>query len=308
MNRILYLVFFAILLAGCAVRSGQPNVIEVDSQADKRQTSVEVAQQVKPDQKVVIRDEIMRVPPENPRFFIAQSPAVVATERLINKAIKEQLTRLGYIEAASRDDANVVIWYNYYSEQTGTRYVGQATDIWGDQLAPVAVSDASIITPLSFKVQIVSLQESYFPGRVGTIWQGEWSSSLPDMNLVEMTHTYMAQIFDQYNSDQNTIHIEAFRRAQERELARAVNIYMKMVMFRIQKNWQKPQRNVKGKTCQVKIVQSMVGEIRSVQVLACDKNRQFRKSIEKAIRNSSPLPMPKEELFDRRELILIFQG
>jgi len=308
MNRILYIVIFAILLAGCAVLPGQTVAPEVDNRNETPPKSVDAAPQVKPEPKIVIQDEIMRVPPENPRFSIAQSPAVDATERVLTEAIKEQLLRLGYVEAATRNDANVVIWYNYYSEQTGTRYVGQATDIWGEQLGPVAVSDPNSITPLSFKVQIISLQESHFPGRVGTIWQGEWSSALPDMNLVEMSRAYLTKIFDQYNSEQNKIQIEAYRRAQERDLERAVNIYMKMVMYRIQKNWQKPQRNVKGKTCQVKIVQSMVGEISSVQMLACDKNRQFRKSIEKAIRKSSPLPMPQEELFDRRELILIFQG
>ena len=58
----------------------------------------------------------------------------------------------------------------------------------------------------------------------------------------------------------------------------------------------------------MKITQSLVGEIKSHQLLACDKDRRFRKSIEKAIKKSSPLPMPKQELFDRKELILIFQG
>ncbi|MDX1812247.1 MAG: TonB C-terminal domain-containing protein, partial [Gammaproteobacteria bacterium] len=272
----------------------------------------------KPEPKIVVQDEILNVPPENPRFVIAQSPAVDNAEQTIAESIKRQLLRLGYVEAASRDDANVVIWYSYYAEQTGTRYVGQPTDIWGEQLMPVAVydpnaidtstNDINTIKPVSFKVQIISLEESRFPGHVNTVWQGEWSSSLPGVTMVEFSTGYLAQVFEKYQSEQNQNRIEAFRLAQERKLDRAINIYMKMVMYRIQRNWQKPKQNVKGKSCKVKIVQSMVGEIRSHKLLACDKDRRFRKSIEKAIKASSPLPMPKEELFDRRELILIFQG
>jgi len=275
---------------------------------DKSKKSAEATPQVRLEPKIVIQDEILDAPPDNPRFVITRSPAIDAAEQTIAESIKAQLLRLGYVEASSRDDANVVVWFNYYSEQTGTRYIGQATDVWGEQLLPVVVSDFSTVMPISFKVQIISLQESRFPGQVITVWQGEWSSSLPGMNMLEFSNEYLAQVFEQYQSEQSQSQIEAFRQARQRELEHAINIYMKMVMYRIQRNWQKPKSNVKGKKCEVKIVQSMVGEIRSHELLACDKDRRFRKSIEKAIKESSPLPMPKEELFDRRELILIFQG
>ena len=308
MKRILTLTIVAILLTSCAVPSEQPTQQTDVQDIDKLKKSSETTLQVKPEPTIVIQDEILDAPPENPRFAIAQPSAVDIAEQKITESIKRQLLRLGYVEVASRDDANVVVWYSYYSEQTGTRYVGQATDIWGEQLAPASVNDLSSILPVSFKVQIISLQESRFPGLVRTIWQGEWSSSLPVMNMAELFSESLAQVFDQYQSDQSQNQIAAFRQARERELELAINIYMKMVMYRIQRNWQKPKTNVKGKKCEVKIVQSMVGEIRSHTLLACDKDRRFRKSIEKAIKESSPLPMPKEELFDRRELILIFQG
>jgi hypothetical protein len=324
MKRILYLLIAAIFLISCAVQPGQPAVQDVDY----REKSAESTSQVKPEPKIVIQGELMNEPPENPRFAIAQPPAVDAVEQTIVESIKRQLFRLGYVEAKSRDDANVAVWYSYYSEQTGTRNVGQAADIWGEQLAPVAVSDPNAIdkstiakstidistrelntiVPVSFKVQIISLQESRFPGQVVTIWQGEWSSSLPGMNMVEFSNELLAQVFEQYQSEQTQNQIAAFRQARERKLEHAINTYMAMVMYRIQSNWRKPKYKVTGKTCKVKIVQSMVGEIRSHELLACDKDRRFRKSIEKAIKESSPLPMPKEELFDRRELILIFQG
>jgi hypothetical protein len=304
MERILYLMIAAILLVSCAVPPEQSRVQDIDKQVK----SAEATPQVKPEPKIVIQDEILDAPPENPRFVIAQPPAIDAAEQMITESIKGQLLRLGYVEAASRDDANVVVWFSYYSEQTGTRYVGQAMDVWGEQPATVAVPDFSTVMPISFKVQIVSLQESRFPGQVITVWQGKWSSSLPGMNMLEFSNEYLAQVFEQYQSEQSQSQIEAFRQERQRELEHAVNIYMKMVMYRIQRNWQKPKINVKGKKCEVKIVQSMVGEIRSHELLACDKDRRFRKSIEKAIKKSSPLPMPKEELFDRRELILIFQG
>lgn len=304
MKRILILTIVAILLASCAVTPEKPGVQGVD----KPKKSVETTPQVKPEPEIVIQDELLNEPPENPRFIIAQPPAVDAVEQALTESIKRQLLRLGYVEAASRDDANVVIWYSYYSERTGTRFVGQAADIWGEQLVPVTVSDLSSILPIAFKTQIISLQESRFPSKVIPIWQGEWSSSLPGMNMAEFSNETLAQVIGQYQSEQTQSQIAAFRQAREKKLQHAVNTYMAMVMYRIQRNWQKPKTNVKGKKCEVKIVQSMVGEIRSHEVLSCDKDRRFRKSIEKAIKESSPLPMPKEELFDRRELILIFQG
>ena len=313
MEKIFYVVIAAILLTSCAIPPEQFRVQNVDNS----QKTTEATLQVKPEPKIVIQDELLSDPPEYPRFAIAQPPVVNAAEHTIAESIKHQLLRLGYVEAASRDDANVVIWYSYYSEQTGTRYVGQATDVWGEQLVPVAVSDNSPINMstvmlVSFKVQIISLQESRFPGQVIRIWQGEWSSSLPGMNTVEFSNEYLAQVFEQYQSEQNQNQIEAFRQARERELKRSINIYMKMVMYRIQSNWQKPKYKVKGKKCKVKITQSAVGEIKSHKLLTCDKDRRFRKSIEKAIKASSPLPMPmsipEEEQFDRSELILIFQG
>lgn len=308
MKRILTLTIVAILLTSCAVPSEQPTQQTDVQDVDKLKKSSETTLQVKPEPTIVIQDEILDAPPENPRFAIAQPSAVDTAEQKITESIKRQLLRLGYVEVASRDDANVVVWYSYYSEQTGTRYVGQATDIWGEQLAPASVNDLSSILPVSFKVQIISLQESRFPGLVRTIWQGEWSSSLPGLNIVEFSNAYLSQVFEQYQSEKTQSQIAAFRQARERQVKAAINTYMKMVMYRIQSNWHKPKSNMKGKKCEVQIVQSAVGEIKSHKLLTCDKDRRFRKSIEKAIKESSPLPMPKEELFDRRELILIFQS
>ena len=314
MKRILYLAMVAIFLTSCAVRPEQPDVQDIDN----LEKSAETAPQVKPESKFIVQDELLNEPPENPRFVIAWNPAGNAAEHTITESIKRQLLSLGYVEAESRDDANVVIWYSYDSEQTGKRSVGQAADVWGGQLVPVAVSDPlsinkspndiSTILPVSFTVQIISLQESRFPGQVIRIWQGEWSSSLPGINMVEFSNEHLARVFEQYQSEKIQSQIEAFRQARERRLKAAVNTYMKMVMYRIQSNWRKPKYNVKGKKCKVKIVQSAVGEIKSHKLLTCDKDRRFKKSIEKAIKKSSPLPLPKQDLFDRSELILIFQG
>jgi len=295
MDRIFSLVFAAILLISCAVQPEQARVQDVNKTAD-------------PQPEIVLQDELLNEPPENPQFVIAQSPIVDSVEQVMTDSIKRQLLHLGYVEAQSRDEANVVVWYSYDSKQTGLRQVGQAADVWGEQLASVTVPEASTVMPVAFKVQIVSLQESKFPGQVIPIWQGEWSSTVPVMNLQEFSNKTLVQVFDQYQSEETRHELAAFRKARERKMNHAINTYMAMVMYRIQKHWQKPKINIKGKKCEVKIVQSMVGEIRSHQLLTCDKDRRFRRSIEKAIKDASPLPMPKEELFDRRELILIFQG
>jgi len=295
MKRIPALVIAAILFTGCTVAPEKAPV-----QAVEKST--------KPEPKIVLQDELLNEPPANPRFVIAKASASDAPDQAIAESIKQQLQGLGYVEAASRDDANVVIWYSYDSQQTGLRQVGQASDVWGEQLEQLAVSDPNTIMPVSFKVQIISVQESNFPGQVIPVWQGEWSSTVPTVNMVEFSNGSLAEVFAQYQSEETQSEIAAFRQARERKMERAMNTYMAMVMYRIQKHWQKPRINIKGKTCKVKIVQSMVGEIRSHELLTCDKNRRFRRSIEKAIKDASPLPMPKEELFDRRELILIFQG
>lgn len=304
MERILYLLIAVILLSSCAISSQQPRVQEADEQAKP----ADATPRVKSAPEIVIQGELLNEPPENPRFIIAKPAVTNSVEQSMTDSISRQLMRLGYVEAQSREDANVVVWYRYDSEQTGLRQVGEAGDVWGDQLETVAVTDPTTIAPVAFTVQIVSLKESHFPGKVIPIWQGEWSSSLPVMSLVEFASGTLVQVFEQYQSEETRNQIAAFRQARERKVKRAINAYMKMVMYRIQKHWQKPKNNVKGKTCKVKIVQSAVGEIKSHTLLACDKDRRFRRSIEKAIKASSPLPLPREHVFDRSELILIFQG
>lgn len=302
MERFLTLFVAAILLTSCAVSPEQSGGQGADGGEKPTETSAQT-----PEPKNVLRDELLNEPPENPRFVVVRPSGTDTAEQEINESIKRQLLGLGYVEAESRDDANVVVWYSYSSEETGMRRVGQATDVWGEQLEPL-VSDLSTVRPVSFKVQIISLQESRFPGQVVPVWQGEWSSSVAEMNMLEFFSETLAQVFELYQSEQTQSQIAAFQQARERKVQRAINTYMKMVMYRIQSNWQKPKYNVKGKQCKVKIVQSAVGEIKSHQLLACDRDRRFRKSIEKAIKASSPLPLPQEHLFDRSELILIFQG
>ena len=145
MKRILSLAIAAILLTSCAV---------APKQADKQN----VDQPSKSEPRIVLQNELLNEPPENPRFVIAQPSVVNVAEQALTESIRQQLLRLGYVEAQSRDDANVVVWYSYDSKQTGMRQVGQGRDAWGEQLAPVAVSDPVAIIPLAFKVQIISLK------------------------------------------------------------------------------------------------------------------------------------------------------
>ena len=291
------------MLTSCAATSEQASVQD------------EVSLPTKPEPKILLQDELLNAPPNEPRYVIAQ-PAVDAgehfiIEQTITDAMRRQLGQLGYAEAESRDDANVVVWYSFESEQTGKRLVGQANDTWGEKVEPVSGAntfDASSVQPVAFNVEIISLKESYFPHKVFPIWKGEWSSSLAVSNLVEFANTTLPEVFNQYQSAQTQGLIAKFRQAHEKRVKHAINTYMKMVMYRIQKNWKKPKHKVKGKTCKIKIVQSAVGEIKSHELITCDRDRRFRRSIEKAIKASSPLPLPREHVFDRRELILIFQG
>jgi len=295
MRRFFPLLMATFLLTSCAIESKKTDSQIVDARA-------------KAEPSIVLQDELLNEPPEQAQFVIAQSSASSAVEQPVLEGIRQQLLRLGYAEATSRDDANVVVWYGYNSLQTGMRQVGVAEDAWGEQVLPATIASPDSVMPVSFNVQIISVSESRFPGEVIPIWRGEWSSSIPSVNMQEFVDQVLPNVFELYHSERTQSQISAFRQARERSLHAAMNTYVKMVMYRIQSNWRKPKYNVKGKKCEVKIVQSAVGEIKSHELLACDKDRRFRKSIEEAIKESSPLPLPKHELFDRRELILIFQG
>jgi len=307
MTRILYFIISAILFTGCTVAPVSEPLQTTDKSA-------------KTAPHFVLQDELLNEPPENPRYVIAQPPLANAVDQAIAQSMTQQLQQLGYAQAQSRQDANVLVWYRYQQAQGGEHVVGEATDPWAEHLTPatntgvptatINRSDISSVKPISFTVEFISLTESSFPDLVMKVWHGEWSSSAPSLNIPEFTATTLPQLFAQYQSERTQNQIAAFAQARERKMQQAINTYMKLVMYRIQSNWKKPKHNVKGKQCKVKIVQSLVGEIKSHKLLSCDKDRRFRKSIDKAIKASSPLPMPreKEELFDRREIILIFQG
>ena len=297
MKRFLCVIITAIFVTGCAIGPVSAPNRATDNPVYSKPT-------------VVLQDELLNEPPQQPRFIIAQPPISGGVELTITQVIRQQLLDLGYEAAQTRQDANVVVWYRYTSKPIGQRQVGDANDVWGEQLAPIAVTDPRVVRPTFFHVEIISLQESQFPDLVMKVWKGEWNSSVPQMNMLEFAANTLPQVFAQYQSEHTRSQIAAFAQARERKMQQAINTYMKLVMYRIQSNWKKPKYNVKGKTCKVRIVQSLVGDIKSHKLLTCDKDRRFRKSIVKAIKASSPLPMPqeKEELFDRREIILIFQG
>jgi colicin import membrane protein len=58
--------------------------------------------------------------------------------------------------------------------------------------------------------------------------------------------------------------------------------------------------SIKGVTCYISITQSNIGVVLSIRLSQCDSNEEFRKSIRKAVWESSPLPLPKNKmLFDK---------
>lgn len=82
--------------------------------------------------------------------------------------------------------------------------------------------------------------------------------------------------------------------------------YITLIRSRIQQNWIRPPSARVGIECEVQVVQIPSGEVVSVQVTRCNGDDAVVRSIEAAVRRSSPLPLPPNPALFQRNLNLTF--
>lgn len=78
--------------------------------------------------------------------------------------------------------------------------------------------------------------------------------------------------------------------------------YGNSVMSKIQNRWIRPVEALSGWYCELEITQTSKGRISGIKKIKCDPNNQkFYNSVYKAVMESSPLPLPRDErLFDKK--------
>ena len=85
--------------------------------------------------------------------------------------------------------------------------------------------------------------------------------------------------------------------------------YVAIIQAHVERQWFKPPGTTAGATCTVSVTQIPGGEVVGVQFGACGGGEAFRRSIENAIRNASPLPSPPQaDLFERQVTLQFSQG
>ena len=76
--------------------------------------------------------------------------------------------------------------------------------------------------------------------------------------------------------------------------------YAAAITQAVNKNWLRPASTVDGQSCDVIVTQTMSGVVIDVQLGSCTSDNAFQRSVERAVRQASPLPLPPDpELFDK---------
>ncbi len=91
---------------------------------------------------------------------------------------------------------------------------------------------------------------------------------------------------------------------RQRELDLMRNAYYAKIRDKISRNWRQPPNAGDKPECEVHVVQGPGGIILDVSFGRCPGTREYRLSVEQAVRKSDPLPKPDDpELFERDILI-----
>lgn len=76
--------------------------------------------------------------------------------------------------------------------------------------------------------------------------------------------------------------------------------YIIEIAHQVENNWLRPVGGTEGQSCDVMVTQTMSGDVIDVMVQSCTGDNAFQRSVERAVRKASPLPLPPDpELFDR---------
>jgi colicin import membrane protein len=73
-----------------------------------------------------------------------------------------------------------------------------------------------------------------------------------------------------------------------------------LIAQKVENNWLRPVTNTEGESCDVIVTQTMTGEVLDVRLKSCTSDNAFQRSVERAVRKASPLPLPPNpDVFDR---------
>ena len=77
--------------------------------------------------------------------------------------------------------------------------------------------------------------------------------------------------------------------------------YIMQIDRAVESNWLRPATTSEEQSCEVIVTQTMSGDVIDVQLQSCTSDNAFQRSVERAVRKASPLPLPPDpELFDRK--------
>ncbi len=77
--------------------------------------------------------------------------------------------------------------------------------------------------------------------------------------------------------------------------------YALLIAQKVESNWLRPVANTDGESCEVIVTQTMKGDVLDVLLQSCTSDNAFQRSVERAVRKASPLPMPPEpDVFERK--------
>lgn len=76
--------------------------------------------------------------------------------------------------------------------------------------------------------------------------------------------------------------------------------YIMQIAQKVENNWLRPATNIAGQSCDVIVMQTMMGDVIDVKLQSCSSDNAFQRSVERAVRKASPLPLPPNpDVFDR---------
>jgi colicin import membrane protein len=77
--------------------------------------------------------------------------------------------------------------------------------------------------------------------------------------------------------------------------------YIMQIKQQIENNWLRPISTTEGQSCDVIVTQTMTGDVIDVRLQSCSSDVAFQRSVERAVRKASPLPLPPNpDVFERQ--------
>lgn len=87
------------------------------------------------------------------------------------------------------------------------------------------------------------------------------------------------------------------------ELAR----YLALIQQKVERNWVPPASVGEGLECEVAVQQLPNGDVVDARTISCNGDAAVQRSVENAVRRSSPLPLPENRALFERNLRFIFK-